>query len=187
MWKRLMTLLGSQQGDPPTWLVEQHLPAERPIPTLEQLAEIANIVLESVYDYGPDAFVRSPTHTPLDLLRLQFAHCWCHHFAASMQELTGWPPMIAVDAKGKAVHYFNRDPEGRWVDVTGYVELEELCRRYGHPSLTVFEDKKFERQRVLDDGSMADIMAAMLYLPHEPFISMRETIRLWVRQERTGL
>jgi len=187
MWKQLIRLLGGHPDDLPLPPVEQLLPADRPIPTLKELVENANVVLESEYDYGPDAFERSPQYTPLDLLRMQFSHCWCHHFAASMQELTGWPVMKAIDAKGGLVHYLNRDPQGRWVDVTGFVEVEGLCRRYGLPALSVLEDSEFKRQRVLDDDSMSDIMAAMLYLPHQPYIGMRQTIRLWVRHGRTGL
>lgn len=186
MWKRWISKLGSRQSDYPLHAVEQHLPANREVSTLEDLAEQANIVLECEYDYGPDAFERSPDHSPLDLLQMQYAECWCHQFASSLNELTGWSVVTAADSSGTPIHHLNRNPQGRLVDVTGFVDLEGLQSRYRIPDLMIYEDLDFKRVPKLDDDSMAEIMAAMLYLPYEPFVSMRPAIELWVRHGQIG-
>lgn len=186
MWKQWISKLGSRQIDLPMHIVGQHLPANREVWTLEVLAEQANIVLECEYDYGPDAFERSPERSPLDLLRLLYAHCWSHQFASALHELTGWPVVTASNSAGRSIHHLNRHSEGKLIDVTGFVGLEELQSRYGIPDLVIFEDLGFKRDPKLDDDWMAEVMTAMLYLPHEPFLNMRPVIELWVRHGRIG-
>ena len=168
-------------------LLEAHLPADRPIPTLEELAEEANIVMESEFDYGPEVFERSPKNTALDLLRLQYAHCECRYFAFALRELTGWPIVLAVEPGGLLCHQLNRDAQGRLVDVTGFVTLEELPGRYRGIELEVREGKTFDDNDKPEDDKISQVMAAMLYLPHEPFTSLSAQASLWVRHGRVGL
>jgi hypothetical protein len=187
MWNRLTKMLGGLQGDPPLDLVERHLPANRQIPTLVELGESANFVLETEYDYGPDAYRRSLEHSHLDLLRLQFAQCSSPEFARSLHELTGWPVITAATSAGRPIHYLNRDREDKLVDVTGFIDIGDIRARYGVSDLVILENAEFRRHLTLYDDDMAAIMAAMLYLPHEPFVSMRPVIELWVRHGRIGI
>ena len=86
MFKSQFEMFGVGWDGKPHPLLEAHLPADRPIPTLEELAEEANIVMESEFDYGPEVFERSPKNTALDLLRLQYAHCECRYFAFALRD-----------------------------------------------------------------------------------------------------
>ena len=187
MFKSQFEMFGVGWDGKPHPLLEAHLPADRPIPTLEELAEEANIVMESEFDYGPEVFERSPKNTALDLLRLQYAHCECRYFAFALRELTGWPIVLAVEPGGLLCHQLNRDAQGRLVDVTGFVTLEELPGRYRGIELEVREGNNFEGDGDLDDDAVAQVMAAMLYLPHEPFTSLSAQASLWVRYGRVGL
>jgi len=187
MFNSQFEMFGVGWDGKPHPLLEAHLPADRPIPTLEELAEDANIALECEFDYGPELFERSPQNTALDLLRLQYAHCECRYFAFALRELTGWPIVLAVEPGGLVCHQLNRDVQGRWVDVTGFVTLEELPRRYRGIELEVREGKTFDENDQPDDDKVAQVMAAMLYLPHEPFTSLSAQARLWVRHGRIGL
>lgn len=187
MFKSQFEMFGVGWDGKPHPLLEAHLPADRPIPTLEELAEEANIVMESEFDYGPEVFERSPENTALDLLRLQYAHCECRYFAFALRELTGWPIVLAVEPGGLLCHQLNRDAQGRLVDVTGFVTLEELPGRYRGIELEVREGKTFDDNDKPEDDKVAQVMAAMLYLPHEPFTSLSAQASLWVRYGRVGL
>ena len=140
MFKSQFEMFGVGWDGKPHPLLEAHLPADRPIPTLEELAEEANIVMESEFDDGPEVFERSPKNTALDLLRLQYAHCECRYFAFALRELTGWPIVLAVEPGGLLCHQLNRDAQGRLVDVTGFVTIEELPGRYRGIELEVRAD-----------------------------------------------
>jgi hypothetical protein len=53
--------------------------------------------------------------------------------------------------------------------------------------LEVREGKTFDDNDKPEDDKVSQVMAAMLYLPHEPFTSLSAQASLWVRHGRVGL
>lgn len=157
------------------------LASERPIPTLKELAEEAIIVLDADSDFYEEPFVRGPQHTDLDVIRELYGHCRCDWFAVALNVVKGWEIVAAGSPGQRSVHRLVRDPQGRLVDVYGYVTVEELQARYGISDLEIFDELDVESTYEVRDEYIPDFVAAMLYLPTEPFQSMRRELRIWVR------
>jgi hypothetical protein len=158
----------------------------RQIPTLKQIGDTCANLLECEYDYGPDEFLRQPEHSDLYLIQMAFGHCHCVEFSYSLLMLTNWPIARICDERGEFIHVVNTTPEGHMVDVYGHSSMEEIRNRYQRRGLIVNNDSRISRPKHLDDDSAAEIMAAMLYIEKEPFISIREKITYWIKYGQTN-
>jgi hypothetical protein len=75
-----------------------------------------------------------------------------------------------------------RDSEDRLVDVYGYVTVDDLRLRYGIDDLVVFENNDTKSRKDLSEDWIPEFVAAMLYLPDEPFVSLRSELMAWVQR-----
>lgn len=66
----------------------------------------------------------------LQVIRQQYTSSDCGDFAVALTRRTGWPIVNFVSAGKGLIHSAVRHPTGRFVDVSGFVTLEELRRRY---------------------------------------------------------
>jgi hypothetical protein len=109
-------------------------------------------------------------------------HCWaqgyCNEFAVTMNILTGWSCAEVRGSDGTYLHTLNRDPLGRLVDVTGYVDVKTLANRYGHTQVTVKDVENHEISHILnEDSDMVLPLSVMLLLDHQPYSELREEIK----------
>jgi hypothetical protein len=156
--------------------------AERKVPTLKDLAENAVLLLEAEEDFYDDPFVPGPEHSEIDILRQVYGHNHCDWFAVALNVVKDWE-IVAVGSPGKpSVHRLVRDSEGRLVDVYGYVTVDDLRLRYGIDDLVVFENNDTKSRKDLNEDWIPEFVAAMLYLPYEPFASLRNELMAWVQR-----
>jgi hypothetical protein len=175
-WRQLARLVGRDPDKvAPDWL------GDGPLPSLDELGEDAAIVLECDEDLLERPFERRPHHTALDLVIRMYAHDRCDWFAYVLREATGWPVVEAASPRKPSAHRLNRDPQGRLVDAYGHVTLDDLRQRYGIGDLEIVEDAVIRRDFAPDRRYLARLGCAMLYLPWEPFASMRGALEAWVR------
>ena len=178
-WRLVGKLTGRKAEDAtPAWLGDEALPS------LEDYGEHAAILLDADSDLVDEPFEREPHHTALDLLRELYAHDRCDWFAAALREVTGWPVVGAASPGEYPAHRLNRDPQGRLVDAYGYVTLDDLRWRYGIYDLEIVDHPEIHPDLAPSPRDLPWMAAAMLHLPTEPFVSMRDRIEAWVRYGR---
>jgi hypothetical protein len=178
-WRQVGKLTGRKAEDAtPAWLGDEELP------TLEVCGEQAASLLEADSDLVDEPFEREPHHTALDLLRQLYAHDRCDWFAVALREATGWPVVGAASPGEYPAHRLNRDPQGRLVDAYGHVTLDDLRWRYGIDDLEIVDHPEIAPDLAPSPSDLPCIAAAMLHLPTEPFVSMRDQIEAWVRYGR---
>lgn len=178
-WRLVGKLTGRKAEDTtPGWLGDEELP------TLEVCGEQAADLLDADSDLVDEPFERQPHHTALDLLRQLYAHDRCDWFAVALREATGWPVVGAASPGEYPAHRLNRDPQGRLVDAYGYVTLDDLRWRYDIDDLEIVDHPDIDPDLAPSPSDLPCIAAAMLHLPTEPFVSMRDQIEAWVRYGR---
>lgn len=151
------------------------------VPTLEELAEDALASISDLFDDDElDAIEASPA---LDIIRLRYTNSDCDDFALALNVLMNWP-VVAVSSPTKGpLHRLNRDDEGRLVDVMGFVTEDTLRQRYKVKRLMLAENAGAFSSLDDDDG-LKRVMAAMTYLPQQPFSdpAFRARAQAWIRE-----
>lgn len=156
------------------------LPAEgRPIPSLQDLG--ARAVDQFYLTTCLPGFLDRAEFTDLHMVRWLYTSRSCDVFAVALRELVNWPIVSVGLPDDQSVHRLNRDPAGRLVDVTGFVTLEELRQRYEMPELVVQAWDERSSYFAMTSSAVAAAMAAVLYLPCEPFRALEAEAREWAR------
>jgi len=70
------------------------------------------------------------------------------------------------------------------VDAYGHVTLEDLRWRYDIDDLEIVDHPEIDPDLAPSPSDLPCIAAAMLHLPTEPCVSMRDQIEAWVRYGR---
>ena len=115
--------------------------------TIEEIAADALYLMAD--DMDEDEFERLSAMSPVEQVRHFYVSGECDHFAAALHRITGWLVRGVVSAKHGAVHRLVEAPDGRLLDASGWVGLEDLKQRYGMKSL-----------RLADPGGEEKIMSS---------------------------
>lgn len=111
----------------------------------------------------------------LAVLSRAFLTSDCDAFAECLHRMTGWPLARVTWASGGDLghHTLVRDPEGRFLDVSGYVNEATVRKRYGRDARIVSETGSLHMSfEPTDDGCDADlrrIAAVIRNLPYAPY------------------
>lgn len=157
------------------YIVEQGLSED--VPELGRVASYADFMLSG--DMGADEAEHFFSYNDVGRVRYFYTSSNCDDFATAMHEIAGWPVVaIADNAKGP-VHRLVQHLNGKFVDASGWVTFEELCKRYALKEPYLITGTKAENwmpgtlyEDVDDNGiddALTNVVTAIRHLPYAPF------------------
>lgn len=151
--------------------------------TLSQVADEAALILEAEFEYGPEQFIRNSTHSDIYIINYLYLHCWCDYFSDALFRLTGWSIVGVHSKSGGSIHRLNITNDGKLVDVTGYVALDDLKVTYKCEDAYLKED--ICRNKIvsnLSDAEISMVTEVFLHLKYKPFNMLNNKTKKWLER-----
>ena len=107
----------------------------------------------------------------IKVIQTAFTSSHCDDFAYVLSEMTGWPALTAKwkDKRGQPGHHaLVRSPDGRLLDVTGWLDEAQLMKRYKSSTVSVVEGQLTSPASIMNTDDVELIETAIQQLPYEP-------------------
>lgn len=136
------------------------------------IGSLAQDAADSVADLlSEDAWEAFDNKTDLEKIEHRYLHADCDDFALALCLALGWNVRAVSGPKGP-LHRLVESPEGRLLDVSGWVTPETLSERYRTRKLRLSAPGGAELcHSRLDDEGLQLVVAAMVQLGRAPFIA----------------
>lgn len=146
---------------------------------LQALASDALFAISDLYD--DDELDDIEALDDVAKIQLRYTRSDCDDFAFALNSLTGWSSVAVSSPTKGPLHRLNIDPEGRLVDVTGFVTEDDLRKRYNSKALIVTVGVEPDSM-LTEHEDVSRVVAAMKYMPSEPFTTpaFRGLIEAWL-------
>jgi len=152
----------------------------RPLPSLEELAESAWSILESEFDRNEEWLGIVKELSPFERVQVVYSVHLSSWFSKAINELTAWPIVGVSGIDGEDRRFANLHPSGKLIDSTGFISDEEIHKIDHKPE---FEMLYYAGMDNLErDNTMADVMAAITYFNELPFPNLWADASLWARR-----
>jgi hypothetical protein len=151
---------------------------------MQTLQELAADVIYQVADLfeDDDAFEDFKSRPPLDQIRWRYRHSDCDDFAVVLAQITGLPIVVSSNPRLGPIHRRLQAPDGRLLDVHGWVTPEDLHHYYGVRKL------KFAPWLTFDEPTDEQgVLAVLRILPTPPFTEPEFQAKLEAARRAAGL
>lgn len=151
---------------------EDPAPPAKSTTTPVALAELAQEAVFSMSDlYDDDEMDAIEGLTDLEKVQLRYRNADFDDFALALHAVTGWKIVAVSSASKGPLHRLNVDGEGRLVDVMGFVNEDDLRKRYriGRKDLVLVTQDVASDSLIDNDEELKRVASTLLHLPCAPF------------------
>lgn len=148
--------------------------------------DAASAVSDLLSDEQWDAF---DALSDLEKVQWRYCHADCDDFAMTLSEITGYPVVAVSSLRRGPLHRLVEAPDGRLLDVMGWVSLEMLKSRYKQKSLEVFQAGCLYGATAESDDDLLPVLETVLQLPYAPFNSaeFQDLVRCFAYSRKLSL
>lgn len=134
------------------------------------LSELANDAACSVADFiSETGWRRFERLSDLGKVQWRYCHADCDDFALVLAEITSWPVIAVNSVTHGPLHRLVEAPDGRLLDVMGWVTLAELQLRYGVADLVIHRGDHLSQSLIDFDEEFLPLLATIHHLDTAPF------------------